>query len=137
MKESQITCDTSVLVAALRQELHGHDTSRAALARATALPAHVLIESYRVLTSMKMPGALAPGLVSRVLCDLGLPTVQLPAENYLDLVQLLAERDLPGGAIYDAQIAATAKHHGLTLVSRDWRAAKTYELVGVDYELLD
>lgn len=41
-----------------------------------------------------------------------------------------------GGAIYDAQIAATAKHHGLVLLSRDRRAATTYDLVGVDYELI-
>jgi predicted nucleic acid-binding protein len=41
-----------------------------------------------------------------------------------------------GAAIYDAQIAATAKHHGLKLLSRDRRAAATYDAIGVDYELV-
>jgi len=33
-------------------------------------------------------------------------------------------------------IAATASHAGATLLSRDRRAAATYERLGVDYELL-
>jgi predicted nucleic acid-binding protein len=42
-----------------------------------------------------------------------------------------------GGAIYDALVAATAQEAGARLVSRDRRAARTYEAIGARYELID
>jgi predicted nucleic acid-binding protein len=47
-----------------------------------------------------------------------------------------AAAGLAGGAIYDALIAATASRAGATLLSRDRRAAATYEMLGADYELV-
>jgi predicted nucleic acid-binding protein len=37
-----------------------------------------------------------------------------------------------GGSSYDALIAATAAHHGASLLTRDERAAEVYERIGVD-----
>lgn len=62
--------------------------------------------------------------------------VQLPPGQYLRLLEQLGAAGRSGAAVYDAQIAATAKHHGLTLLSRDRRAAAVYDLLGVDYELV-
>lgn len=80
--------------------------------------------------------ALSPEAVAQALEALSLPHVQLPPAEYMPLLKRFAGTGRPGGAIYDAQIAATAKHHGLTLLSRDRRAAVVYEVVGVDYELI-
>jgi hypothetical protein len=41
-----------------------------------------------------------------------------------------------GGAIYDALVGATDKHAGVKLLTRDRRATRMYELLGVDYDLL-
>lgn len=38
--------------------------------------------------------------------------------------------------MYDALVGATALEHGLTLISRDRRAAETYRALGVVVEML-
>lgn len=43
---------------------------------------------------------------------------------------------MAGGAIYDALIAATAKHAGAVLVTRDRRALPTYDTIGVRCDLI-
>ena len=52
------------------------------------------------------------------------------------LVQLLAERGIGGGSVYDALIGLTAKRAGATLLTRDLRARATYLAVGVEHEVL-
>lgn len=39
--------------------------------------------------------------------------------------------------MHDAVLAATAKHHGLWFITRDRRAQRAYDAVGVTYELRD
>jgi predicted nucleic acid-binding protein len=41
-----------------------------------------------------------------------------------------------GGSIYDALIAATARHAGATLLTRDERARSVYERMQVAFELV-
>jgi predicted nucleic acid-binding protein len=53
------------------------------------------------------------------------------------LVEASARNDLAGGAIYDALIAATARHAGATLLTRDQRARSIYERMKVRYEIVD
>lgn len=137
MRESLVTCDTSVLVPAIRPEYPYHAQCREQLARVNVLVAHTLLEAFRVITSVSSGAAVAPSTVAATLEALALPHVQLPAEEYLPLVKRFAAADRFGGAIYDAQIAATAKHHGIKLLSRDARAARSYDVIGVDYELID
>lgn len=95
-----------------------------------------MLETFSIMTGARDGYPMSPTAVSEVLGALDLPVLQLPPGEYLPLVRRSAESGRSGGAIYDAQIAATAKHHGLTLLSRDRRAAATYELIGVDYELV-
>ncbi len=136
MRDSSTTCDTSVLIAAFDPNSPGHLECNRALERVSVLPAHAMLEAYSVLT--RLPGELRypPAAVAQVFQVLDRKIVQLPGELYLSLVTSFAEGNRPGGAIYDGQIAATAKHFGLRLLSRDRRAARTYELVGADYELI-
>lgn len=61
----------------------------------------------------------------------------LPARAHLELLHLATQAGLGGGAIYDALVAASAKHAAATLLTRDRRAVATYEAIGVRYELLD
>ena len=105
------------------------------LGRIGALPAHVLLETYSWLTGMR-GHSVSPKTVLSSFDALNIAVVQLPPGQYLRLLARFAGSGRSGAAIYDAQIAATAKHHGLTLLSRDRRAAKVYDLVGVDYELI-
>ena len=66
-----------------------------------------------------------------------------PATRFLDvahLSDLAAEAPrlgIAGGAIYDALVGATARAHGLLLLSRDRRAKPTYDLLGVSVRLID
>ena len=49
----------------------------------------------------------------------------------------LGARDIAGGAVYDALVAAVAVEHQLRLLSRDRRALGVYRDVGATVELLD
>lgn len=136
MSEMRVGCDSSVLIPALAQLHPEHALCRPQLGRLSALPAHVLLETYSWLTGQGAGVSFRPEAARAVLEALRLEIVQLPAEGYLKLIDRFASRQRSGAAIYDAQIAATAKHHGLKLLSRDRRAAATYDIIGVDYELI-
>jgi predicted nucleic acid-binding protein len=60
----------------------------------------------------------------------------LPARAHLELVRSSARDALAGGAIYDALIAATARHAGATLLTRDQRARAVYDRMEVRYEIV-
>ena len=47
----------------------------------------------------------------------------------------MAELGIAGGAVYDALVAAAAAEHGITLATRDRRAADTYRALDIDFEL--
>jgi predicted nucleic acid-binding protein len=126
------TCDTSVLVPALVAWHPAHERARAAmLDGVAAIPGHVLLECYSVLTRLPVPHRLTPTVAHRALAAMTHPVIELPADRHLEVVRVLAERDIRGGAVYDALVAATARHHGLELVSLDRRAAATYDALGV------
>lgn len=106
------------------------------MVRVGHVPAHVLLETYSVLTRFGGENQVPPAYAAEVLTGQQWRTLQFPAEAFEPLLQSIAEADRPGGVVYDGQIAATAKHFGLLLLSRDRRAARTYELVGAEYELI-
>lgn len=132
-----IAVDTSVVVAAFASWHEGHGSALEAVARRPRIPAHVLIESYSVLTRLPAPHRSPPGLVATFLeesfpqAPLGLAPAPLRA-----LPRAAVAAGVSGGAIYDALIAETVKHAGATLLTRDRRAVVTYERLGVRYELL-
>lgn len=48
----------------------------------------------------------------------------------------LADNGITGGQVYDALVGAAAKHHGIALTTRDRRAADTYRILDVEFEIL-
>jgi predicted nucleic acid-binding protein len=132
-----IALDTSVVVAAFAAWHEGHDAAAAALTRRPRLPAHVVIESYSVLTRLPPPHR-APAAVVVAFLSARFPGAPLTLSGAAQrsLVGLAAREGLTGGAVYDALVAATAKRAGATLLTRDRRAIIAYEAVGVRYELL-
>lgn len=129
--------DTSVVVAALLSDHAQHSLALSALASAPAIPAHVALESYSVLTRLPLPGRVPPASAARMLSRaFAGRLVALSGDEQEALLADLPRIGIVGGAVYDALVAATARRHGLTLCSLDRRAAVTYAVIGVDYEIL-
>jgi predicted nucleic acid-binding protein len=131
------TCDTSVLIPALLPWHEHHETARSALGSdLPALPAHVLIETYSVLTRLPAPHRLSATVVVEALTAISGRLLTLAPDRYLSTIKGLAAGGVKGGAVYDGIIAATALQHSRVLLTFDRRALKTYEIVGSDVRLL-
>lgn len=130
--------DTSVVVAALTSWHEAHQRSRRA-AGGGSIPAHAVIESYAVLTRLPPPHRLAAPTASELLAS------WFPSERVLHLdrrearalLGRFAAAGVDGGAAYDGLVAMTAAAHDRVLLTRDARAVRTYERLGVAYQLLD
>ena len=132
-----IAVDTSVVVAGFASWHEAHKNAVAVLERRPRVPAHVLIETYSVLTRLPPPHRAPAGLVMDFLAE-RFPDAPLllPARAHMALIATSAAEGLAGGAIYDALIAATVRHVGATLVTRDHRARVVYDRLKVTYELI-
>ncbi|MFZ1153614.1 MAG: PIN domain-containing protein, partial [Solirubrobacteraceae bacterium] len=127
-----MTPDSSVVIAAFASWSEKHEAAMGALDDLRDLVAHVELEAYSVLTRLPEPLRAEPGLVSEYLReDFSGARMILPEAERRALVQRLADLSISGGAVYDASVAATADHHGRTLLSCDLRAARTYEKLGI------
>ena len=129
--------DTSLVVAAFASWHETHDAARRALDAGLRLPEHCALETYSVLTRLPPPHR-APGEVVRDFLKARFPEpfLRLGPATYRAFVLGLAEREIAGGAAYDALVAATAAEHGAELVSCDRRASAVYERYGVRLQLL-
>jgi predicted nucleic acid-binding protein len=132
-----IAVDTSVVVAGFASWHEGHQSAAAVLARRPRVPAHVLVETYSVLTRLPPPHRAPADLVATFLAERfpEAPLV-LPARAYGDFIAESARAGLSGGAIHDALIAATVRHAGATLFTRDRRAQAVYNILRVRHELV-
>lgn len=85
---------------------------------------------------MPPPNRRTPQAVARLLAH------NFPGSRFLStqgaerLHARLAELGIAGGAVYDALVAAAAAEHGITLATRDRRAAETYRALKIDFELI-
>ncbi|HXV74776.1 MAG TPA: type II toxin-antitoxin system VapC family toxin [Candidatus Polarisedimenticolaceae bacterium] len=132
-----IAVDTSVVVAAFASWHEGHRAASAVLARHPRVPAQVLIETYSVLTRLPPPHRAPASLVAEFLAErFRSGPITLPASKYRRVIEQAASAGIHGGSVYDAVIAATARHANARLLTRDRRATPTYDRLGVDYELL-
>jgi predicted nucleic acid-binding protein len=132
-----IAVDTSVVVAAFASWHEGHPSAAAALARRPRVPAHVLLETYSVLTRLPPPHRAPAPVVAAFLAErLSASPLVLPGAEHKRLVRRAAEAGIIGGSIHDALVGATVRHAGGRLLTRDRRAVPTYERLGVEYELL-
>jgi predicted nucleic acid-binding protein len=132
-----IAVDTSVVVAGFASWHEGHRLAAAVLAREPRVPAHVLVETYSVLTRLppphRAPSAIVTAFLARRFSQIPLT---LPPRVWLEFLGQAAEIGVTGGGVYDVLVAATARHAGATLLTRDRRAVAVYERIGVSYELV-
>lgn len=129
--------DSSTLIAGYAPEHPFYEAASESLlgvSESGRLIAHTMAETFSVLTSRY---SHPPGHVLRYLNQfLARAPVSLAPTSYPEVLSTLAENEIAGGAVYDGLIAATAAEAGLRLLSLDRRAARTYAVLGADYEIL-
>ena len=129
--------DTSAALAFVQPSHGAHAATYATLVdRPMGLAGHAAFETFSVLTRLAPPDRLTPQAAQRLI-EVNFPHTRfLSSEGSAALVSRLSAAGVSGGAVYDALVAAAAAEHGLRLVSRDARAARTYRAMGADLELL-
>jgi predicted nucleic acid-binding protein len=129
--------DSSVVIAGFASWHEGHSAAVAALSRSPRLPAHVALEVYSVLTRLPPPHRAPAAIVVSFLEErFREPLLSLPASAHRRLLRQASGKGITGGGLYDALVAATASHAGATLLTRDRRAARTYDALGTGFELV-
>lgn len=126
-----IALDTSVAIPLLVQTHRAHEAVvRWWNGREIALSGHAVAETYSVLT--RLPGDLrmAPGDAARLLRARFAKHLHVRPRTAARLPELLGERRIAGGAVYDALVALAAVEHDAELATRDARATATYEAIG-------
>lgn len=68
--------------------------------------------------------------------DIASDYLTLDARPNRELIDYLAAHNVTGGVTSDALVGSTAKAAGATLLTRDRRAVRAYELLHVEYELV-
>jgi predicted nucleic acid-binding protein len=129
--------DTSVAVAALDAGHAAHAVCRAVvIEHRPALAGHAAFETFAVLT--RMPGRLAidPPTAAAVIEQMYPTTCWLDPEAAGALLSRCGPTGIAGGAVYDALVGEAARVHGRRLLTRDLRARRTYDLLGVDHQLV-
>jgi predicted nucleic acid-binding protein len=130
--------DTSLVVAAFASWHEHHGAARRVLDAGPRLIDHCALETYSVLTRLPAPHRSPPGVVRDFLrARFPSPFLRLGGPGYRAFVLALADRDVTGGAAYDALVAATAAAHEAELVTCDRRAARVYDEYGVAFELIE
>jgi predicted nucleic acid-binding protein len=134
----QLLIDTSVAVAlAVADHQHHQATREAVGGRSCGLSGHAAFETFSVLTRLPTPSRRTPRAVARLLAHNFPGSRFLSAQAAEQLHARLAPLGSAGGAVYDALVAAAAAEHGITLATRDRRAAETYRALDIGFELID
>ena len=99
-----------------------------------ALPAHVVIEAYSVLTRLPSGLAVAPAAAASTLAGrFGEPALRLDDAQRASVLSTLSAAGVLGGATYDGIVALEARAHGEALLTLDERATVTYQRLGVAF----
>ena len=139
-----IAIDTNILVYAHRAETELH---AAALNQLTefcegiqpwALPVSCLSEFSRVVTHPKVfnPPSKLEDALAFVEAVTAAPACRLlrPGEHYLDqFFTVMSEADARGNLVFDAQIVALCKEHGVTRVLTNDRDFERFAGISVEY----
>ena len=133
----ELLIDTSVAVALAAAGHEYHRSTKAAVSgRSCGLSGHAAFETFSVLTRLPPPNRRTPHAVARLLAHNFPGSRFLSAQGAERLHARLASLGIAGGAVYDALVAAAAAEHGITLATRDRRAAETYRALDIDFELI-
>jgi predicted nucleic acid-binding protein len=136
-EEPQLLIDTSVAVALAAAGHEHHRATRMAIGdRSCGLAGHAAFETFSVLTRLPPPNRRTPAAVAQLLAHNFPGSRFLSAQGAGRLHARLSSMGIAGGAVYDALVAATAAEHGITLATRDRRAAETYRTLDIDFELI-
>lgn len=127
-----IAADSSVLVPALLDSHEFHAACHESAGLVDAAIGHALVETYAVLTRLPQPYTVPPLQAAAAVRTYATNTLVLSGDEVSNALVRFGALRAAGGASYDALIAATALRYGATLLTRDERAAATYERVGVD-----
>lgn len=123
------------MIAALSAWHERHDDAARALDAVTALPAHVLLEAYSVLTrlpaGLAVPASAAGGVLAR---RFDAPPLGLDDAQRRSVLTRLADAGVAGGSAYDGLVALEASAHDQVLLTLDDRAHTTYRRLGVSFE---
>jgi predicted nucleic acid-binding protein len=130
--------DTSVVVPALLTWHEHHGACRQA-ARGTAIPAHALLESYSVMTRLPSPHRVAGAVAAELLRSWfsGPKVLTAPAKVQREVVERLAKAGYEGGSVYDGLVGLTAAAAGHRLLTRDQRALRLYDDLGIAVDLIE
>lgn len=114
-----------------------HGAVRSLLSEEMAIPAHVVLETYAVLTRLPEPHRVAGPAVATWLELQFVEVLDPPSgEAHRHLVTRLGNESITGGRTYDALVAATCLAHDRPLVSADHRARRTYDELGLEVILI-
>jgi predicted nucleic acid-binding protein len=128
--------DTSLAIALVVAD-HEHHRADAVGSRALGLAGHAAFETFSILTRLPPPARRSPGAVARLIAHNFSATRFLSDRAAGELLARLGPLGIAGGAVYDALVGAAAVEHGLTLMTRDRRAADTYRRLDVKFVLVD
>lgn len=130
------TIDSSLLIPAVAPWHAQHVRADRTMGRITDLRmiCHVIVETYLWLARNRP--RTPPSVAASLLRALPGPPLALSPDGHLRLLELAGKVGILGAAMYDALIAATALEADARLLSRDERAARTYEAIGVTFELV-
>jgi toxin FitB len=95
-----------------------------------SLCGYALAETYSVLTRLPADMRLAPRDAARLIEERFDAPLLLAQGTAARLATVLGEREIAGGAVYDALVGLAAVEHDAVLATRDARAKATYEAVG-------
>lgn len=136
--QGEALVDTSVAVPlVVADHQHHRGVVEAVGNTVLGLAGHAAFETFSILTRLPPPARRSPSVVGRLLAQ-NFPMTRFLSEHAAaELLTRLGTLGVAGGAVYDALVGAAAVEHGLTLLTRDRRAADTYRRVDVKFTLLD
>jgi predicted nucleic acid-binding protein len=121
----KILLDTSILVAAIVEAHPAHAQGLIWFKRATSaadkgyVSAHSLAETYSILTTLPVQPRISPGEARRLIQHniiQKFEVVTLSSQDYADVIDILAEIGITGGATYDALILRAAANADVDMV---------------------
>jgi predicted nucleic acid-binding protein len=136
--EPDVLVDTSVAVPLVVADHEHHRTVVDAVRNRTlGLAGYAAFETFSILTRLPPPARRSPGAVARLIAHNFPGTRFLSDYAAAELLASLGALGIAGGAVYDALVGAAAVERGLTLMTRDRRAADTYRRLDVKFVLVD